>query len=227
MHDLIRAAECVLFDFDGPICDLFRNHPAPEIAERMRGLIRERGAQHLLTEKVWEAEDPQAFLHRLAPGSELAGSLERALTEEEVHAAKTAAPAPYADPLIRTLVATGRRVAVTTNNSQESVERYLETRDLIHHFAGHIHGRTRNLRLLKPHPDCLLRALASTATGPGRALMIGDTVNDMLAAKAAGVPFLGYSPRPHRREELRGAGANHTAATLEDVLNLVLTLQND
>lgn len=224
MDDLVGAAECVLFDFDGPICDLFRGHPASGIAEHMRALVERRGeAADVLTPALRATRDPQVILHGLKPDTELAVFLEDALTQQELRAARSAMPTPYADPLIRTLLATGHKVAVTTNNSPEAVAGYLATRDLDRCFAGHIHGRRADVRLLKPHPDCLERALESTGTPPEKSLMIGDTVNDLLAARAAGVPFVGYAPRPPRRQELYAAGAPYTVASLKELLELVST----
>jgi phosphoglycolate phosphatase len=219
MCDPIRSADCVLFDFDGPICRLFAGRPAPLIAENLRSLIREQGGQEELLRRVEHTGDPLAVLRAAEPHSALAAMLEKALTEEELRAAESAEPTPHAGDLARSLVAAGRRVAVTTNNSASAAERYLTRHGLLPLFAGHVHGRRDDAGLLKPHPDCLLRALASTRTPADRALMIGDTVHDLRAAEAARVAFLGFSPRPARRAELRSAGADHAVGDLGDVVS--------
>ncbi|HZG02159.1 MAG TPA: HAD hydrolase-like protein [Streptomyces sp.] len=224
MYELIDAAECVLFDFDGPICRLFAGRPSSGIAERLRGLIEERGEGGLLTEEVRSTDDPQVILRAVAaarPGGELAALVERTLTQEEAEAAGTASPTRFADRLVRALAATGRRLAVTTNNAPLAVERYLARHGLTPHFAGHIHGRRSDTRLLKPHPDCLYRALESTGTTPGRALMIGDSPVDRIAAEAAGVRFLGYGRTERKAGELRAAGAEHVVTSLQEVLTAV------
>lgn len=43
---------------------------------------------------------------------------------------------------------------------------------------------------LKPYPDMIERALALSQTAPEEALMVGDSRNDALAARAAGVKAL-------------------------------------
>ncbi|EST21676.1 hypothetical protein N566_27250 [Streptomycetaceae bacterium MP113-05] len=219
MRDLIRSADCVLFDFDGPVCRLFAGHPAPLIAQNLRALIREHGGRDDLALRVARIDDPLVVLRAAEPHGTLGAALERALTEEEVRAAKSAEPTPHADRLARSLVSSGRRVAVTTNNAAPAVERYLSGHGLLPLFAGHIHGRLGDVDLLKPHPDCLLRALASTDTPPDRALMIGDTVHDLRAAEAAGVGFVGFSPRADRRAELRAAGPVDAVGDLRDVIS--------
>lgn len=220
MKDILRAADCVLFDFDGPMCRLFAGRPAPGIARHLRALVDDRGAA--LTPGARSTDDPQVVLRAVEPGSELARLLERTLTEEETRAVDSAAPTDHADRLVRTLVETGRRVAVTTNNSEAAVDRYLSSRGLTDFFPGAVHGRQDDVRLLKPHPDCLYRALAATRTPAERALMIGDTVNDLLAARAAGVPFVGYAPRPTRRAELLAAGAPDVVGSLDEMCRVLL-----
>ncbi|WP_344320657.1 HAD-IA family hydrolase [Streptomyces macrosporus] len=224
MADLVGAARCVLLDFDGPVCRLFAGHPSALIAEKLKELIEEEDGGELLTPDLRGTRDTHVVLRAVAarrPEGELAERLEALMTEEEVHAAATARPTPYADPLIRTLVATGRRVAIATNNSPRAVERYLAGRRLSSCFAGHVHGRTPDLRLLKPHPHCVLRALESTGTEARDALMIGDTPSDLAAAREAGVPFVGYACNADRAGTLRDAGAEHVVTSLQDVLAAV------
>ncbi|PJE97519.1 HAD family hydrolase [Streptomyces carminius] len=218
---LVEAAACVLLDFDGPVCRLFSGHPSAAIAGSLRDLLRESGERELLTAEVLGTGDTHLILRTVAEhrhGTELARRIEARMTEEELRAADTARPTPYADPLIWTLVATGRRVAVATNNSPLAVERYLRGRRLAAHFAGHVHGRSRDLRLLKPHPHCLLEALRSTGTAARDALMIGDAPSDLAAARATGVPFLGFARNGRKEAELRGAGAGHVVRSMQEVL---------
>jgi HAD superfamily hydrolase (TIGR01549 family) len=223
MRDLIEAAKAVLFDFDGPICHLFRRRPASAVADRLRQLVLD-GDTDGTADWLPETGDPLEIL-RAAFGqpalikSGAARDIERALTEEEVLAAPGAFPTAYADALIRTLVATGRELAITTNNSQQAVERYLETRTTHELFAGRVHGRSAEGELrLKPDPDCLLRALESTKAQAQDALMIGDAPRDLEAARAAGVAFLGYARNERKEEELRAAGAGHVVGSLREVL---------
>lgn len=223
MRELIDSASAVLFDFDGPVCDLFHGHPALFIAARFRELSRDAGDG---STPGWmpDTDDPYRILLAAArqPSSNgLLPLLEDTLTQEELRAAPDAYPTAYADRLIQALRADGRRLAIATNNSQSAVERYLGSRRLEGHFAGHIHGRTpKNLRL-KPDPDCLRRALDSTGTRARDALMIGDAVRDFAAARAAGVPFLGYAHSPEKAAALRAAGVPDLVGSLADVLQAV------
>ncbi|MBQ0987847.1 HAD-IA family hydrolase [Streptomyces sp. F63] len=209
-------------------------HPAPTVAPGGPGRI-----------DVPATGDPHALLRALAlgdgvpndpcgpdrPGSPhgsyapAAGSrsrtvaeLERLLAAEEVRAAACAEPTPYADELVQRLHATGHALAVTTNNAAEAAETYLERRGLAELFRPHVHGRVTEPWLLKPDPDCLHRALRSTGHDAAMALMIGDSTADLLAARAAGVRFLGYARDETRRRRLLDAGAELAVTSYRDVL---------
>jgi len=55
----------------------------------------------------------------------------------------------------------------------------------------------------KPKPEVLQRAMAGLGVGPGECLMIGDSVPDIIAAKAAGVKVCAVSYGYGKPEELR------------------------
>lgn len=200
-----------------------RMHPLPQ---QPPGRHRRAAAHHLRRERDAAARRGPAGragrgLRQPALVSDgTARRIEQALTQEEVTAAEGAYPTGYADGLIRTLHATGRGLAVTTNNSRESVERYLRARGLLKLFEGHVHGRFYDgagLRI-KPDPDCLLRALESTGVAAQDAVMIGDAARDLVAARAAGVEFVGYARNERKERELREAGAAHIVPSLREVL---------
>ncbi|KRD17624.1 MULTISPECIES: HAD family hydrolase [unclassified Streptomyces] len=224
LREVIRRARVVLWDFDGPICRLFAGHSADVVADGLVEWLEGRGLHHLLTDSERDSLDPHVVLRavdRRHPGSDLVTELEERLTQEELKATATAMPTPYADPLIRTLTARGLRLAITTNNSPRVVTTYLANRGLTSCFTPHVYGRTQELRHLKPHPHCLNLALRAMGSAPGTALMIGDTPSDFLAAREAGVPFLGYARNERKEKLLTGAGATLVVPSLEPVLDAV------
>ncbi|MGP3979083.1 HAD family hydrolase [Streptomyces sp. 8N114] len=224
MEHAISSARCVIFDFDGPLCHLFARRTAASVARRLRETYADRPDSSAGT---WpETTDPLRLLTAafddvtLLP-QERVREMERSLSSEEVAAAKVAFPTGYADTLVRTLCATGRTVAVATDNSAEAVEHYLAGRSLLEAFGGRVCGRvsdgTAPLRL-KPDPDCVLRALESTGADAAESLMLGDSARDVAAARAAGVGFVGYARNERKERELREAGAEWVVPSLRDVL---------
>ncbi|MFE9021944.1 HAD family hydrolase [Streptomyces sp. NPDC007808] len=206
----IVNGRCVLFDFDGPLCRLFPGRSSGPLADTLRGIVAEHGASGLLPPAALVSIDPQDVLRAVdlaRPGSELVAALEARLVEGEIEAALSAPPTRGASPLVRRLAKEGVRIAVTTNNSPEAVDTYLRRMRLRRCFAGHLYGRTDNPRRLKPHPDCLDRALHALGADTQDALMFGDTVTDLAAAEAAGVQFVGYARDADEAKELWEAGA--------------------
>ncbi|MDF3147139.1 HAD family hydrolase, partial [Streptomyces sp. T21Q-yed] len=198
---LLRAAaerivlgRCVLFDFDGPLCRLFPGTSSAPLAVELRKIVARRGALALLPPAALASIDPQVVLRAVdsaRPGDALVAELDACLVQGEKEAARIAPPTEGAEDLVRRLAKEGVRIAVTTNNSPEAVAVYLRRMGLDEHFAGRIHGRTGDPRRLKPHPDCLLRALDAFGADAADALMFGDTTTDLAAARAAGVAFVG------------------------------------
>ncbi|MBO8187988.1 HAD family hydrolase [Streptomyces spirodelae] len=232
MERQISSAQCVIFDFDGPLCHLFARRTAASVAGRLRAAY---AATSDGSAGSWpETTDPLRLLTAafddptlLEPQS--AQRMERSLTREEVAAAEVAFPTGYADTLVRTLCATGRRVAVATDNSAEAVERYLAGRSLLEAFSparrpgsapSRVCGRVCDgaALKLKPDPDCVLRALESAGTEAAETVMIGDSERDVAAARAAGVGFVGYARNERKGRELRRAGAEWVVASLRDIL---------
>ncbi|MFF3330234.1 HAD family hydrolase [Streptomyces sp. NPDC002888] len=224
LRQLITRARVVLWDFDGPICNLFAGHPSEQVANELVDWLGGQGLHGLLTDAEQQVLDPQIVLralYRRDRDSDLVAVVEERLTQAELKAAVSAMPTAYADILIRTWTAVGSRLAITTNNHPRAVVTYLASRDTISCFSPHIYGRTEDLHLLKPHPHCLNRALNAMGCDPSAALMIGDTPTDFEAASEAGVPFLGYARNEHKAKLLKDAGAECVVESLEPVLELV------
>jgi len=75
-----------------------------------------------------------------------------------------------------------------TNKPREFTVPLLERVGLAAHFAVVVAGD--DVREKKPHPALLLAACERLGVAPRASLMIGDSVNDALAARAAGMPVV-------------------------------------
>lgn len=202
LRSLLDRASCLLLDFDGPLCRLFSDGHAPDIAEWMLDLLAGFGVE--LDRGLRESLDPHSLVKAPLP-PHITRLLESRLTEEEEVAALSAVPTPGAADFVRAAVARGRTLAITTNNAPRAVETYLKTQGLEDAFAGRIFGRRAdNPGWMKPHPDCLRRAVEAVGADRAQCLMIGDSIPDARAADAAGVPFLGYASGAERVARLAG-----------------------
>jgi len=89
----------------------------------------------------------------------------------------------------------GGKKAIVTNKPAHYTTRIMDglLRGQTEHYFDFILGGSSEIQL-KPHPEMLLKTLDYLQTDPGRAVMIGDSLNDLHAARAAGVRFcaVGY-----------------------------------
>ena len=226
---MVRQAKAVVLDFDGPICGLFERHHAPDVAERLRRKLEQRGA---LPAELADCQDPHQVLRELrllllakgwSPQQAAAeeGRVADSLTLEEVAAAGTAPPTHLAAELIRALAARGTRLAVVSNNSKEAVERHLRDCGLLDALSGRVIGRPADPCRIKPDPGGLLRAVAwlGLADEPGAVVLIGDSTADFLAARSAGTGFVGYRCSEESAAALSSCGATVTVDSLEPLLS--------
>jgi len=69
----------------------------------------------------------------------------------------------------------------------------------------------------KPDPTCILMAMEELGTS--NAVMVGDRVEDILAAKAAGIDSIGIAHSFHNSQDLKSAGALHAFDSFADFAN--------
>jgi HAD superfamily hydrolase (TIGR01549 family) len=115
-------------------------------------------------------------------------------------------------PILERLKITGIPVAIVSNNATAAVERVLEKHDA-KRLVDHIIGREFHhdmIGILKPEPNLLVEALKRSNHDAGKALLVGDSIDDMRAGRAARIRFrvgvLQHSTAS--RWQLRRAGAN-------------------
>jgi HAD superfamily hydrolase (TIGR01548 family) len=110
-------------------------------------------------------------------------------------------------------------LALFTGRNRRELEHTLEHFDVTKLFSRTV--TMDDVKQLKPHPEGLLRLL--NGTDANSALYLGDHLDDALAAKRAGVPFLGvlrHGSEAHRvrADQLREHGAQiilHSTNELE------------
>ncbi|WP_432010222.1 HAD family hydrolase [Streptomyces cucumeris] len=214
LRQTLTRASAVLFDFDGPVCDVFAGLPAPRVAETLRRQAAVLGPA--LNAKLAETEDPMEVLRlTYEANSELGLQVERALTTAELEAVAVAGdPVAGAVEALEAAQAAGRRVAIVSNNSAECVHAFL-TRHALNDHVREVVGRAADRPdLMKPHPHSLLRAAELLEVGPSECVLIGDSLTDIQAAHLASGTAIGYANKPNKRAAFVEAGAE---AVTEDM----------
>ncbi|MDR3214361.1 MAG: phosphoglycolate phosphatase [Azoarcus sp.] len=193
------APKAVLFDLDGTLLDTIADlaDAANLMLSELGRLRRTQAEIHSFVGKgignlVWRC---------LSEGNPAATEAETAaaLTVFRRHYARvngqTTRPYPGVSELLATLAARDLKMAIVTNKATSFTLPLLERFDFTRYFSAVVCGDT--LPVKKPDPATVEYACALLGVKPDEALMIGDSANDALAARAAGMPVLlvtyGYS----------------------------------
>lgn len=191
----------VLFDLDGTLVD-----SAPDIAAAANRALAECGLppRDLGRIRGYVGGGAERLIHRCLTDS-LDGQAEPALFEA-AHAAffrhyaagLTASTLPYSGVVetLETLRARGYALGCVTNKPGRFTAPLLAALDLARWFDVTVAGDS--LPVKKPDPAPLLHALAVLGASAGTSTMVGDSMADLKAARAAGIRVLcvtyGYSP---------------------------------
>ena len=81
--------------------------------------------------------------------------------------------------------------AIASSGSRQGLERKLKQTGLWKHFAPHVYSAD-HVANAKPAPDLFLHAAAALDIAPADCLVLEDSVNGVLAAKAAGMTVWGF-----------------------------------
>lgn len=98
-------------------------------------------------------------------------------------------PFPGVVECLERLAAAGMALAVCTNKSEDLAIPLIEELGLTAHFAAITGGDTFPVR--KPDAAHIFGTIEKAGGTRDRAVMVGDSINDILAAKNAGVPSIG------------------------------------
>lgn len=181
--------QAVLFDLDGTLL-----HTAPDLAAAVNATLADLGRSPLSVDQVavYVGKGADNLLHR-----SLTGHMEQTAAPElfakakalwEVHYQRLngahARLYPGVVEGLNALRQAGLKLAVVTNKPERFTVPLLEATGLAQYFSVTVGGDTCARK--KPDPMPVQHACTRLNVSPSRALMIGDSVNDVLSARAAG-----------------------------------------
>nr|WP_308129100.1 HAD-IA family hydrolase [Actinoplanes polyasparticus] len=192
LADLVGTGP-LLLDFDGPVCSIFAGYPALRVASELVALLDVKGVT--LPREVRKESDPLAVLRWVGEACSygLTAAVEEALCAAELRAAAVAAPTPFGREVILRATTRGVPVAVVSNNSAAAVEAYLKAHDLAAYVAPVVGRAYGDPSLMKPNPAPVLDAVRALGVEAGDCVLVGDSLSDIEAARAAGVAAIGYA----------------------------------
>ncbi len=194
------AVRAVLLDLDGTLLDT-----APDLAAAAADMLAELGLEPV------QAATVRRFIGKGIPNlvrRTLESSLGCAVDERRIGAGLESfffhyekrngrLSSPYAGVRegLTALHAAGLAMGCVTNKTTRFTLPLLNMTGLAGFFSAVVSGDTVPRK--KPAPDPLLEACRRLGVGPAESIMVGDSANDSLAARAAGCPILlvpyGYS----------------------------------
>lgn len=116
--------------------------------------------------------------------------------------------------LLSVMDESGWLLGVATGKSDRGLEHCLDHHGIRGLFVT---LQTADRHPSKPHPSMVYQALADAGAEAKNAVVIGDTVYDIHMGKAAGTRTIGVNWGYHPVDELRGAGADAIAESMEEL----------
>ena len=116
--------------------------------------------------------------------------------------------------VLNTLDEQGWLLGVATGKSDRGLQRCLDYHGIKGAFVT---LQTADRHPSKPHPSMIYQAIADAGSNTENTVMIGDTIYDIHMAVAAGCRSIGVSWGYHPVDELREAGADMIAETMDEL----------
>lgn len=214
-----------LFDLDGTLVD-----SAPDLAAAANRMRAALGLPPLPVERVAAFVGKGIpMLVRRALVDDLAGGADEALVAralpiyEACYAEESGRQSVVYDGVregLAALRAAGIPLGVVTNKAARFTGDLLRQLDLLPAFGVVVSGDTVAAR--KPDPLPVRHAAERLGVAPGEALMIGDSANDVAAARAAGCPVWCVSYGYREGATLESLAADRIVASIREAAEAVL-----
>lgn len=211
----MRKFKNIIFDLDGTLID-----SSPGIVEAVNYSLRAMG------EPVRTAEEIKPFIgfslsvmypnFTDAPVEELYRHFQHKAQSTVVEGTT---PLPHADEVLGSLAAGGYRMAVASTKVRIHIERIIDKLGWTDSFDCLIGGD--EVSEVKPDPEILNLALNRLDALPEQTLVVGDTVNDVAAAKQVPVPVAAVASPYGGAEQVRRLEPDYYLETITQLPDLL------
>lgn len=187
-----------IFDFDGTIARLFANTDLHKTSEKISEAMKKYGVNF---DKERDAFDVFALIGNSDDADidkeEALLEADHIISEMENEAVESCEIIQGAVEFIESLVISGEKVAIATNNSSYCIEKFAAK-----YFKGMditIVGRYALAPdKMKPNPYCLERVAELTGCDKQEMVFIGDNPRDYECARGFGCEFIGMAPNDYK-----------------------------
>ncbi len=220
----MRKPEMILIDVDGTLVD-----SVPDLAFCVDSMMVQLGREPRGEERVrdWVGNGVERLVRRALVG-QLKGEPDEADFERaypifmDLYAENTSKRSflyPGVREGIDMLKASGYKLGCVTNKAAQFTEPLLKDLGVYDDFSIVISGDT--LTKKKPDPAPLLHAAEFFGCEPANALMIGDSVSDVAAARAAGFQIVCMSYGYNHGVDIREAAPDAVIDSLDEIYPLL------
>jgi pyrophosphatase PpaX len=196
--DFLRIRRRILKELDK------MNRRTPDMTDQL--------SLYFLLEKLKDSTEPDTFtrLRKMIYGM---------IEEMELKAATDVTLYPGAVDTLRNLRERSVRIGLVTNNGRKSTEITLSRYQLNSLF--NIVVTRDDCDKMKPDGEPVSKVLAALNVTPGEAVLIGDGVMDIMAARAAGVRSVAVATGPFKIDLLLTAEPDYLLGSINDLPTLI------
>lgn len=224
-NDDLSHIQLVQFDLDGTLIDSL-----PQLSQATNLLLAELGYAPVAQQQVqlWIGNGADKLVERA-----LVAALGRAPSVTEQAHARQRFDEAYAslasDDIVlypgvlntlRQLKSAGKTLALVTNKPFRFVPHILASTNLAEYFSLTLGGDS--LAQKKPDPTPLLHVCQALNITPRHSLMVGDSANDVQAAKAAGMRVVGLTYGYNYGQPIAESQPDWVLSDLQGLLDLLL-----
>ncbi|UXP31312.1 HAD family phosphatase [Reichenbachiella agarivorans] len=215
---LSEPFEAILFDMDGVIIDsepICRTVIAAMLKDRGHVVSVELQNQYVgrKTSEMWA--DFITTFDLAEPVSALTAQSDNQYLELIKHSEMQ--PISGLIPLLDYFQSLNKKMIVASSATAYNIHLVLDKFALSHYFEGHV--SSDEVKQAKPNPDIFLLAAKKLGVNPTDCLVIEDSRNGILAARAAGMSSVGYQNPHSGNQDLQLADA--VVHSLSEIIALV------
>jgi phosphoglycolate phosphatase len=188
----------IIFDLDGTLID-----SSTDLAHAVNYMLTSMGREEFSLNEIhqWVGNGAQTLVRRALSGSV---EIDENINEKEFKAAlgiflrfyesnltKWTVTYSRVEETLQALKDTGYKLVIVTNKPFKFVAPILEDLNIAHYFEFYLGGDS--LAEKKPNPTPLLHVCETLGVTPEQCVMVGDSKNDILAAKACDMDSIGVT----------------------------------
>ena len=222
----MHKTEAIFFDLDGTLID-----SAPDLAAAVNATMKELGRPPYdeATIRAWVGNGATTLIGRaLSANRRIDPSLDKRVWNEALslfmdryrrRICDKTALYPDVEEVLRDLKDRGYKMGVVTNKPSEFVVPILEKLGIDAFFLTVLGGD--DLPVKKPDPLPLVAAMERLGATPDTTVMVGDSQNDIIAAKRAGVSAIGVTWGYNYGEDIAASGPDAVIDDFKALLDLL------